>query len=67
VIVHADLDADLVSKIVAAMWRERTRTLLHEGHPKGSQVRPETALKGIAIPLHDGAEEFYREAGLLAQ
>lgn len=66
-IVHADLDAELVRKIVAAMWSGRTRKLLDEGHPKGSQVQLETALRGIAIPLHDGAAQFYREAGLIGQ
>jgi TRAP transporter TAXI family solute receptor len=66
-IVRADLDADLVNSILAAMWSQRTRRLLDEGHPKGSQVRLETALKGIAIPLHDGAARFYREAGMIRQ
>jgi TRAP transporter TAXI family solute receptor len=66
-VVHADLEADLVEKIAAAMWSTRTRNLLDEGHPKGAQVRLETALKGIAIPLHDGAAQFYREAGLLKE
>lgn len=66
-IVRADIDSDLVKRIVAAMWSQRTRTLLDEGHPKGTQVRLETALKGIAIPLHDGATQYYREAGLIGQ
>lgn len=66
-IVRADLDPDLVKRIVAAMWSGRTQKLLDEGHPKGSQVRLETGLKGIAIPLHDGAAQFYREAGMIEQ
>lgn len=66
-IVRADLDTDLVRRIVAALWSQRTRKLLDEGHPKGSQVRLESAVKGIAIPLHDGAAQFYREAGLIGQ
>ncbi len=66
-IVRTDLDADLVKRILAAMWGQRTRKLLDEGHPKGAQVQLKTALKGIAIPLHDGAAQFYREAGLIGQ
>ena len=64
-IVHLDRDADLIRKITAAIWSGRTRKLLDEGHPKGSQVRLEYALKGIAIPLHEGATQFYREAGII--
>jgi len=64
-VVHVNLEADLARKIASAMWSKRTRGLLDHGHPKGSQVRLETALKGIAIPLHEGAEQFYREAGLI--
>ena len=64
-IVHADLDAELVYRITAALWNERTRRLLDEGHPKGAQVRRETALRGIAITLHPGAERYYREVGML--
>jgi TRAP transporter TAXI family solute receptor len=63
-IVRDELDADLVRAILGAMWNGRTRKLLKEGHPKGSQVQLGTALKGIAIPLHDGAAQFYRDAGL---
>ncbi len=66
-IVHESLDADLVNDLTAAIWSPRTRKLLDEGHPKGAQVRLETALKGIAIPLHAGARQFYQAAGLLAE
>jgi len=27
-------------------------------------IRKETALQGVGIPLHAGAEKFYKEAGL---
>lgn len=63
-IVRSDLDDELVYAITAAMWSKRTRRLLDEGHPKGAQVRLETALHGIAIPLHPGAARYYRDAGL---
>ena len=38
--------------------------LLEARHPLGKRIRLETALDGIDIPLHPGAERFYREAGL---
>lgn len=63
-IVRSDLDERFVYDITAAMWSKRTRRLLDEGHPKGAQVRLETAVRGIAIPLHPGAARYYREHGL---
>lgn len=66
-IVRADQDAGLIHKITAAIWSDHTRGLLDKGHPKGSQVQLETALKGIAIPLHEGAARFYREVGRLKE
>lgn len=40
-----------------------TGTGLFEG--KGKAIRKETALAGPSVPLHPGAEKFYKEAGLL--
>ena len=35
------------------------------GHAKGKAITPESALAGVGVPLHAGAERFYKEAGLL--
>jgi TRAP-type uncharacterized transport system substrate-binding protein len=35
------------------------------GHAKGKTITPESALAGVGVPLHAGAERFYKEAGLL--
>jgi uncharacterized protein len=64
-ITSADQPEELVYGITAALWNDNTRRLLDSGHAKGKVIRPETALAGIGIPLHPGAEKFYREAGLL--
>jgi uncharacterized protein len=56
---------DLIYKITAALWSPRARPLLDSSHPKGRLIRLETALKGLAIPLHPGAERFYRERNLI--
>ncbi|MGI9520739.1 MAG: TAXI family TRAP transporter solute-binding subunit [Hyphomicrobiaceae bacterium] len=66
-IVREDLDPELVYQITAQLWSKRTRVLLDKGHPKGEQVRLETALKGVGVPLHNGAARYYREAGVLKQ
>jgi len=64
-VVRADLDERLGYEITRALWSERTRKLLDGGHPKGHEIRRENALHGISLPLHPGAERFYREAGML--
>ena len=67
-VVSADLDEELVHGITEALWNDNTRTLLDNGHAKGKQITADTALDGIAnlgVPLHPGAERFYREAGLM--
>ena len=67
-VVSSDLDEELVYGITKALWNENTRTLLDNGHPKGKQITSDTALDGIealGVPLHPGAERFYKEAGLM--
>lgn len=66
-VVRADLDERLAYDVARALWSERTRKLLDSGHPKAREIRPENALQGISVPLHPGAERFYREAGMLAK
>ena len=67
-VVSSDLTEELVYGITKAMWNKNTRKLLDNGHAKGKQITAETALDGIAelgVPLHPGAEKFYREAGMM--
>ena len=66
--VSSDLDEELVYGITKALWNDNTRNLLDNGHAKGKQITPDTALDGVmslGVPLHPGAERFYKEAGLL--
>jgi uncharacterized protein len=56
---------DVVYEVARALWGEKTRAALDAGHAKGKSIRKENVVKGIAIPLHPGAEKFYKEAGLL--
>jgi TRAP transporter TAXI family solute receptor len=64
-VVGAEIDEELVYGITKALWHDTARYLLDNGHAKGSSIKLETALHGIAIPLHPGAERYYREVGLL--
>ncbi len=55
----------LVYDIVKALWSEGSRATLDAGHAKGKLIRLETATNGLGIPLHPGAEKFYKEKGVL--
>ncbi len=61
----ANESEELVYNITKALWNEQSSKLLDVGHAKGKTVTPDTALNGIGVPLHTGAERFYKEAGLL--
>ena len=63
-VTSAKIDPDLVYEITKALWSDKTRAALDAGHAKGKVIRKETALAGLAIPLHAGADKFYKEAGL---
>lgn len=52
---------DLVYAICGALWNDATRTLLDGGHPTGQRIRLETALDGVNVPLHAGAERCYAD------
>ena len=61
-VVKAELDADMVYRITKAIF-ENIKTI--EGaHAKGKEVKLEKALIGMPIPLHPGAEKFFKEKGI---
>ena len=64
-LVGAETDEELVYGITKALWHDNARQLLDNGHAKGQAITLATALDGVAIPLHPGAERYYREAGLI--
>ncbi len=64
-LVRADLPTDLIYGISRALWHENTRRLLAEGHPKGKLIDPAHAAANVSVPLHPGAERYYREVGLV--
>lgn len=62
-VVGAEVDADLVYQLARALWNPNNRRLLDNGHPVGRSMQPEAALNGLTVPLHPGAERYYREMG----
>ncbi len=61
VVASSDLSADLVYKLTKAIFEHLD--ILRETHAKGKLVTLETALLGMPIDLHPGAEKYYREVG----
>jgi len=62
-LTSANQSDELIYEITKALWNDNSRRLLDVGHAKGKSVVRQTALNGIGIPLHPGAERYYREAG----
>ena len=58
-------DANTVYEITKALFAEAGQKAMGAGHAKGKFITKENAIKGAGIPLHPGAEKFYKEAGLL--
>lgn len=64
-VVNADMNEDMAYRVTEALWSDQTVSLLRTGHPQGKNIRLETALQGLSIPLHPGAERYYRDRALL--
>lgn len=62
-VTHEGVPADTVYKMTKAMWENLDA--LVAAHSAGKAIKKENALKGMPVPLHPGAEKYYREAGLL--
>ncbi|MGE0734645.1 MAG: TAXI family TRAP transporter solute-binding subunit [Alphaproteobacteria bacterium] len=61
----ASVDEQLVYGICKALWHESTTKLLAESHPQGKLIVRTEALKGVTVPLHAGAEKYYRDVRLI--
>lgn len=63
--VDADVDEEVIYQVTKALWNKTNLARIHLAHEKAKNITLETALNGISIPLHPGAERFYKEAGLI--
>ncbi|MFT5538692.1 MAG: TRAP transporter TAXI family solute receptor [Alphaproteobacteria bacterium] len=64
-VVSDKVDAGTVYGLTRALWHPSTRRLLDGGVPAARQIQPAHALDGLALPLHPGAERYYREQKML--
>jgi TRAP transporter TAXI family solute receptor len=63
--VNEALSPDLAYSILRSLWHKTARAMLNGGHAQGKLIGLETALNGVTIPLHPGAQRYYSETGLL--
>ncbi len=63
-LVNSDIDAGLVYAITQSLWHPATARSLAALDPIGKRIQFERALDGISVPLHPGAERYYREVGM---
>ena len=61
----ANEDEELIYNITKAMWNDESRKLFDNGHAKGKVITIESATEGLGVPLHPGAERYYKEAGVI--
>ena len=64
-IVGRDVPEPLVYAITKSLWSEATRKLLASRNAVSRRILLQHALEGIDIPLHPGAERYYRELGAI--
>lgn len=60
---HEDVDEETAYLMTRLMFENLER--LGNAHSAAKAIRLETATQGMPIPLHPGAERYYREAGVL--
>ena len=57
-----DLDHHLVYTLTKSIFADKA--VIANYHKKGLDINLKSAFKGVAIPIHDGAQQVYNEKGL---
>ena len=66
-LVASSVDDEMVYQITRSLWNRNSRMLLDNGHAKGKYISLQTALDGVAIPLHPGSSRYYSEIGMTTE
>ena len=62
-LVHKDLSDETVYRLAKALW-DNLGKLMEVSPGTAKDIHLETALKGIACPIHPGAKRYYDEKGI---
>ncbi|MBQ3405208.1 MAG: C4-dicarboxylate ABC transporter substrate-binding protein, partial [Oscillospiraceae bacterium] len=63
IIASNDLSADVVYNFVKGMFDYQDD--ITAGHSKGAELSLESAVSGISIPFHPGAQQYFQEVGAM--
>ena len=71
-VVDANVSEEAVYQMTKALFegeagKPSAAELMAKAHVQGKNVQLKTALSGMAIPLHPGAEKYYKEKGLIKE
>ncbi len=60
--VRKDIDEETVYELTKALYENRGE--IAQGYAIGEQISLERALDGVTVPLHPGAEKYFKEKGM---
>jgi TRAP-type uncharacterized transport system substrate-binding protein len=61
---HKDVAPALVQKMTAAVYAKEGNAHMITVHAASKDMVPQKALQGVTIPLHKGAEDHWKVAGI---
>jgi hypothetical protein len=61
-VARADLPEDLIYNLTKALWENLDR--MRAAHARGRDLDLAKALDGMPVPVHPGADRYYRERGV---
>lgn len=64
IVARNDVSEDVVYAFVKGLFDYKAE--ITAGHSKGAELNLATAVDGISIPFHAGAEKYYKEVGALS-
>ena len=62
-VTHEDVPEETVYQMTKLLFENLPR--LEAAHAAAKQIKLDTALQGMPLPLHPGAERYYKEAGAM--
>ncbi len=62
-VTQSEVSNDLAYAMTKAMYENLSK--LAAAHNAAKAIKPENAVKGMPVPIHPGAERYYREVGMM--
>ena len=62
-VTHEGVSVDTVYAMTKSMFENLDQMVA--AHAAAKAIKRENAMKGMPLPLHPGAEKYYREVGLV--